>query len=99
MNEGPKSVYGPAALRSSDEERVDVFERDASTFAGCRQYMFKHALLRDVAYESLLRRQRRSYHGAVADWLVETGGDRADEIAGLVGSALIPGAAAPVPSP
>ena len=77
----------PDALASLQRKEL-VFERDVSTFAGCREYMFKHALLRDVAYESLLRRQRRTYHGAVADWLVETGGDRTDEIAGLVGSHL-----------
>jgi class 3 adenylate cyclase/tetratricopeptide (TPR) repeat protein len=70
------------------ERRELVFEREPSTFADCREYMFKHALVRDVAYESLLRRQRRAYHGAVADWLVRTGGDRGDEIAGLVGSHL-----------
>jgi hypothetical protein len=79
---------GIAATLASLQRKELVFQRDTSTFAGCREYLFKHALLRDVAYESLLRRQRRSYHGAVADWLVETGGDRADEIAGLVGSHL-----------
>jgi class 3 adenylate cyclase/predicted ATPase len=30
-------------------------------------YSFKHALVRDVAYHSLLRRQRRDLHGRVAD--------------------------------
>ena len=65
-----------------------AFERSPSTFAGCREYVFKHALVRDVAYESLLRRQRRAYHGAAADWLLATGGDRADEIAGQIGSHL-----------
>ena len=79
---------GVAAALAALQRKELVFERDVSTFAGCREYMFKHALLRDVAYESLLRRQRRTYHGAVAEWLIETGGDRADEIAGLVGSHL-----------
>ena len=79
---------GVSAALAALQRKELVFQRDVSSFAGCREYMFKHALLRDVAYESLLRRQRRTYHGAVADWLVETGGDRADEIAGLVGSHL-----------
>jgi len=77
-----------AATLSSLERRELVFERQPSTFEGSREYVFKHALVRDVAYEGLLRRQRRAYHGAIADWLVEIGGDRADEIAGLVGSHL-----------
>lgn len=63
-----------AALAELERKEL-VFERDPSTFVGCREYVFKHALLHDVAYESLLRRQRRDYHGAVADWLIETGGD------------------------
>jgi len=34
-------------------------------------YVFKHALLQDAAYESLLRRKRQDLHGRVADVLVE----------------------------
>ena len=85
---GATDEMGISATLAALQRKELVFQRDVSTFAGCREYMFKHALLRDVAYEGLLRRQRRTYHGAVADWLVETGGDRADEIAGLVGSHL-----------
>src|SRR5207248_2852908 len=36
-----------------------------------RTYVFKHALIRDAAYESILRRQRRAYHGQVAAVLME----------------------------
>lgn len=34
-------------------------------------YVFKHALLQDAAYESLLRRKRKDLHGRIADVLVE----------------------------
>jgi TOMM system kinase/cyclase fusion protein len=34
-------------------------------------YRFKHALIRDAAYESLLRTQRRHYHRRVAEVLLE----------------------------
>lgn len=34
-------------------------------------YVFKHALLQDAAYESLLRRKRQYLHGRIADVLVE----------------------------
>ena len=77
-----------AAVLDALGRRELAFEREPSTFAGCREYVFKHALVRDVAYESLLRRQRRAYHGATADWLLAAGGDRVDEIAGLVGTHL-----------
>ena len=51
------------------EARELVFERYGSAFAGSREFIFKHALLRDVTYESVLKRMRRKYHRAVADWL------------------------------
>ena len=34
-------------------------------------YLFKHALVRDVAYGSLLRDQRQQLHGRIADVLAE----------------------------
>jgi predicted ATPase len=34
-------------------------------------YVFKHALLQDAAYETLLRRKRQDLHGRIADVLVE----------------------------
>jgi tetratricopeptide (TPR) repeat protein len=51
------------------QARELVFERYGSAFAGSREFIFKHALLRDVTYESVLKRLRRKYHRAVADWL------------------------------
>ena len=36
-----------------------------------RTYLFKHALVRDVAYGSLLRDQRQPLHGRIAEVLVE----------------------------
>jgi class 3 adenylate cyclase/tetratricopeptide (TPR) repeat protein len=33
------------------------------------KYVFKHALIQDAAYQSLLKRTRRQYHGAVAQLL------------------------------
>ena len=34
-------------------------------------YQFKHALLQDVAYQSLLRTTRREYHGRIAHVIAE----------------------------
>jgi class 3 adenylate cyclase/predicted ATPase len=36
------------------------------------QYSFRHALIRDAAYESLLRSKRRQYHGQIAAALQES---------------------------
>ena len=49
--------------------RAVVFERERSAFDGTREFLFKHALLRDATYESVLRSHRQVYHGLAARWL------------------------------
>jgi hypothetical protein len=57
------------------EERDLVRRRATSALAGEREYVFKHALLRDVAYASLPTDRRAGFHAAFAEWLErETGG-------------------------
>lgn len=46
-----------------------AFPRAGSVFAGEQEYIFKHTLLRDVAYSLLPHKYRRQYHLAVARWL------------------------------
>jgi class 3 adenylate cyclase/tetratricopeptide (TPR) repeat protein len=58
------------------EDRGLVYARLSSSMAGEREYLFKHVLTRDVAYESLPRRQRASAHAEVAAWIEETSGER-----------------------
>ncbi|MEA3341115.1 MAG: adenylate/guanylate cyclase domain-containing protein [Chloroflexota bacterium] len=62
-----------------------IFRRAESVFAGEREYIFKHAILRDVTYESVLKRLRRVYHAQAAAWLFERSGERVGEYAGLIG--------------
>jgi class 3 adenylate cyclase/tetratricopeptide (TPR) repeat protein len=76
----PESVAALQAL----EKREIIFQRDASTFAGSKAYLFKHELLREVAYESVLLRTRPAYHKQVAAWLAEQSGERVGEYAGLI---------------
>jgi predicted ATPase len=61
-----------------------VYRREAAAFAGTREYTFKHALLRDVTYESVLKRERREYHRRAAEWLARHSGGRVGEYAGLI---------------
>ena len=61
-----------------------IFSRDASTFSGTREYIFKHALLRDVTYDTVLKRLRHNYHQLAAAWLLEQSGERVNEYAGLI---------------
>jgi predicted ATPase len=56
-------------LLSSIRERELIFRRERSAFAGTEEYIFKHALLRDVVYETVLLKLRREFHSRVAGWL------------------------------
>jgi class 3 adenylate cyclase len=48
-----------------------AFPRAGGLFAGELEYIFKHSLLRDVAYSLLPHKQRRHHHLAVAHWLMK----------------------------
>lgn len=61
-----------------------IFDRHISAFSGTREFIFKHALLREVTYETVLKRLRHTYHELAATWLVEHGGERVNEYAGLI---------------
>lgn len=69
-----------AALSGETEDqvhrRLSVFVDAGLMFRqGDNDYNFKHALIRDAAYESILRRRRRDLHNTLAEWLAA----RADE--------------------
>lgn len=61
-----------------------IFPRRDSSVSGLKEYMFKHALLRDVAYESILKRDRPAYHHRAARWLVEHSDGKAGLFAGTI---------------
>lgn len=69
-----------AGLRRKDL----IFRRESSAFGGVVEYIFKHELLRNVTYESVLKKSRRGYHAQVAAWLIDHSGERIGEFAGLV---------------
>jgi tetratricopeptide (TPR) repeat protein len=85
---------GLAALSTGGQQSLSalhakelIFQRPGSAFVGTTEYIFKHALLRDVTYETVLKRLRRQYHALVADWLVRAAAanGRSDEYAALIG--------------
>jgi tetratricopeptide (TPR) repeat protein len=65
----PGPARGPAFERLTDREVI--FERPHSTFSGSHEFSFRHALMRDVAYEGVLRSTRRANHALAAQWLEE----------------------------
>jgi class 3 adenylate cyclase len=57
-------------------EARDFVRREAvSRISGDQQFAFKHALIRDVAYQRLPRAARRERHAVVASFLDETTGE------------------------
>ncbi len=61
-----------------------VLEEAVSSFDGLQQLAFRSSLLQEVAYETVLLRDRRSLHGHVARWLSEQAGDAAPLWAGRI---------------
>ncbi|HEX8819099.1 MAG TPA: adenylate/guanylate cyclase domain-containing protein [Archangium sp.] len=70
------------------QERELVFEQSSPAFAGTREYIFKHAIVREVAYDTVLKRERRAFHGRIAEWLLARGGERSREHLGLIADHL-----------
>jgi ABC-type oligopeptide transport system substrate-binding subunit/class 3 adenylate cyclase/tetratricopeptide (TPR) repeat protein len=73
-----------SALRA----REMIYQRETSAFAGAQEYVFQHTLLREITYQGVLKRQRRAYHGLVADWLLEQTGERVGEYTLLIADHL-----------
>ncbi len=72
-----------AALQAL-EKREMIFKRHTSIFTGIQTYYFKHAILREVTYESVLLRDRPIFHKQAADWLADQSGERIAEYARLI---------------
>jgi class 3 adenylate cyclase/tetratricopeptide (TPR) repeat protein len=69
-------------------EKELVFRREDSAIEGAQEYIFKHDVLREVTYDTVLVKERRVYHGLVADWLLVNSGERLGEYYGLVAEHL-----------
>ena len=48
------------------------------------EYRFKHALIQETAYRTLVSEERRRLHRKAAEWLETSYADREDEVAGLL---------------
>lgn len=68
----------------SIRSRELIFRHERSSFARTEEYVFKHALLRDVVYETVLIKYRAEFHRRVARWLEVTAGERVGEYLGLI---------------
>src|SRR5438128_3451757 len=67
------------------EARGLVSVHPTSSIAGELEFIFKHALVRDVAYASLPRIRRARAHAEAARWLEQIAGDGSEQFAELIG--------------
>ena len=74
--------------RLSALERKDLIQADAGRFAGEPTFSFKHIMIRDVAYQGVLKEARADFHERFADWLERTAGERVGEFEEILGHHL-----------
>lgn len=63
-----------------DEEEITLLERTEPE----RVHMFRHALLQEVAYQSMLYARRRELHGRIGEYLEQRYGTDLDDYYGLL---------------
>src|SRR4029077_738820 len=80
-----------AALRALREKDL-VVAGEGSALAGEPEMAFKHALIRDVAYEMLPKAVRAQKHYEVAGFIEARSGERVDEVVALLAEQYGPAA-------
>ena len=60
------------------QDRAFVLAHAQSSIEGQREWLIKHALTREIAYQSLLRARRAPLHAGFAQWLERTGKGEAE---------------------
>ncbi len=65
-----------------------VVQRSPSSLADAAEFGFRHVLIRDVAYDSLPKRDRSRLHRDIALWAESELADRVDEFSELIASHL-----------
>jgi tetratricopeptide (TPR) repeat protein len=70
---GPVAAAGLDARLAALEARELVSRRTPARFRDEREYVFRHALLRDAAYATLTADDRRTGHRLAGDWLAGAG--------------------------
>jgi class 3 adenylate cyclase/tetratricopeptide (TPR) repeat protein len=66
------------------ETREFIHRESGSQIQGDHEYLFKHMLIREVAYATLPRAARRERHAAVARFIESAAGERIEEAAALL---------------
>lgn len=76
----PEGIRDTVASSLQGLSRKELVRQDETTqFAGQEAYRFLHILIRDAAYQGLLKRTRAELHEAFVDWLERVASDRVME--------------------
>jgi class 3 adenylate cyclase/tetratricopeptide (TPR) repeat protein len=78
----PREQVGEGLLRLERKEFVRRERR--SSVASETAFVFRHVLVRDVAYAQIPRPRRAETHRLAAEWLESLAGDRAEDLADLI---------------
>jgi tetratricopeptide (TPR) repeat protein/class 3 adenylate cyclase len=84
VGELPEGAGEAGELLEVAQSRQLVFPARASSFENAREYAFKHAIVREVAYESVVQKMRRIYHAGAARWLERNLESRRSEYLSMV---------------
>ncbi len=82
---GGVEALSPEPVRPLVGESLDSLETKelvrstGDVFVGLAVYRFQHVLVRDVAYEGMLKRTRAELHASLVDWFEEVAPDRLRE--------------------
>ncbi len=85
-----QAIRGDKTIVNSDLDQLSkrgfIHAQDISTFAGTDEYRFHHGMLRDAAYQALVKSDRQAYHGQAAAWLIAAtqAGGRSGEFAPVI---------------
>jgi class 3 adenylate cyclase/tetratricopeptide (TPR) repeat protein len=82
VSDRPREDVDEGLLRLERKEFVRRERR--SSVAGEAAYVFRHILVRDVAYSQIPRPRRAETHRIAAEWLEGLAGDRAEDLADLI---------------
>ncbi|WP_349741337.1 ATP-binding protein [Roseateles cavernae] len=75
--------HAPAALGALSQRGL-VLPQDGGAFADAMEFAFRHHLLHDVTYGTVLKHDRREQHRCAALWLEARSAGRGAEFAGLI---------------
>ncbi len=79
-----QAVLGDTSLQEVEAALDGLVARDLIVPGEGNTFLFRHILIRDVAYGTLSRVERIRLHTAIAVWLETAAGERLDEFAELI---------------